>query len=399
MARISTLMQYRFGEQQIAGRQRELLSAQLQLSSGRRIATPSDDPLGAADASTIRSGLSRLVQYKDNQGHARFLLNQAETVVSKLGEAVVETQERLVAAGNGAYGDQERRALARDLQGLLDRIVGLANSQDGAGGYLFAGTRDGAAPFVQNGNLVAFRGDGTSQRLEVANDRLLQVKFSGDDLLLKIRPGNGSFVTAADAGNTGAASIDAGAVTSPAALSGSAYTIDFDGASYVVTRLADSAQTVVAPSASGPTTIELDGMRVTLNGTAAAGDRFTIAPAGYQSLFDTLGQAIAMLQTPLADAAARARFNSTYANVLASVEQAADHLRLKRAESGSALSELDGYEQVNEERSLEHEARRSTVEDLDYAQAASELTRRQTAFEAAIRSYSVVSKLSLFNYL
>jgi flagellar hook-associated protein 3 FlgL len=140
-------------------------------------------------------------------------------------------------------------------------------------------------------------------------------------------------------------------------------------------------------------------MRVTLTGQPASGDRFTLAPAGYQSLFDTVGQAIRMLQQPLTDAAALARFNSEFSGVMASVAHAADHLLLKRAETGSALAELDGHEQVNDDRSLEHQGRLSAVEDLDYAQAISELTRRQTSFEAAIQSYSLVSKLSLFNYL
>jgi flagellar hook-associated protein 3 FlgL len=399
MLRISTLMQYRNGETQIVNRQRELLGAQLKIASGRRIATPADDPLGAADATSIRSGLSRLEQFKDNQGHARFLLNQTESVVAQLGDAMTEVKEQLIAAGNGAYGDNERRAIARALQGVLDRMIGLANSDDGAGGYLFAGSREAAAPFVQNGSVVGFRGDSNLQRIEVANDRLLQVKFSGDDLLLKVRPGNGSFTTAADAGNTGAASIDPGAVGNPSALTGSAYTIDFDGANYVVTRASDSTQTVFAVAATGPTTIERDGLRVTLTGQPAAGDRFTIAPAGYQSLFDTVAQAISMLQQPLTDAAARARFATGLAGALASVEQASDHLLLKRAETGSALAELDGYEQVNDDRNLVQQGRLSGVEDLDYAQAISELTRRQTSFEAAIQSYSVVSKLSLFNYL
>lgn len=399
MLRVSTLMQYRSGEAQIVNRQRELLDAQLQVASGRRIATPAVDPLGAADATSIRTGLSRLQQFKSNQGHARFLLNQAESVTGKLGEAITEVHEKLIAAGNGAYGDVERQAIARHLQGVLDRIVGLANSDDGAGGYLFAGSREVAAPFVQSGSVVSFRGDGNLQRLEVANDRLLNVKFSGDDLLLKARAGNGSFTTAADAGNTGAASIDAGAVEDPAALTGSGYTIDFDGANFNVTRLSDSALTVIAPAAGGQTTIEVDGMRVVIGGVAAAGDRFTIAPAGYQSVFDTVAQAIAMLQQPLATAADRARFHTNLAGALASTAQAIDHILLKRAETGAALSELDGYELVNEDRSLEHEGRLSAVEDLDYAQAISELTRRQTSFEAAIKSYSMVSKLSLFDYL
>jgi flagellar hook-associated protein 3 FlgL len=320
-------------------------------------------------------------------------------VLGQVDDAMAEVQEKLVAAGNGAYSDGERLALASDLRGLLDRLVGLANSEDGAGGYLFAGSREATAPFSQSGSVVSFHGDSNTQRIEVANDRLMQVKYAGEDLLLRIRPGNGSFVTAADAGNTGAATIDPGVVDNPSALTGSSYTIDFDGTNYVVTRLSDAVQTVVAPATAGPTTISVDGMRLTLTGTPATGDQFTVDPAGYRSLFDTLAQAIVMLKQPLTDDARRAKFQTQYSGTLASVEQAADHLRLKRAEAGAALAALDGYEQVNEGRSLEHEGRLSEVEDLDYARAATELARRQAAFDAAIRSYSTVSKLSLFNFL
>lgn len=400
MMRISTLMQYRSGEQNIVNRQRELLLSQAQVASGRRISSPQDDPLGAADASAFRTSLARLAQFKDNQGHAQFLLNQGEAAVAQVADALADIQEKLVAAGNGAYGDDERRAIAGELRGLFNRLAGLANSSDGAGGYLFAGSRESGAPFSQNGVAVSFNGDEVLQRLEVANDRLMQVKFSGDELFLKLRPGNGTFVTTAASGNAGSASIDAGTVLDPAALTGSAYRIDFDGSNFVVTRALDGVTRSFAPASGGMTAIALDGLQVTLSGTPSAGDRFDIAPAGYQSMFDTVAQAIAVLETPVGTSvAARAQFQSRLMQAQASLSLAHDHLLLKRAAIGTGLAELEAYQSLNEDRTHEFQGRLSDVEDLDYPKAISELTRRQTSFEAAIRSYSTVSKLSLFNYL
>jgi flagellar hook-associated protein 3 FlgL len=99
------------------------------------------------------------------------------------------------------------------------------------------------------------------------------------------------------------------------------------------------------------------------------------------------------------NAADEARFRSVLGGLQASIGQALDHLLVKRAEVGSALAELDGYERLNDDRQLEYRGRLSAIEDLDLAAGVAELTRRQITAEAAIRSYSTISKLSLFDYL
>jgi flagellar hook-associated protein 3 len=398
MQRISTLMQFAAAEQAISARQRELLEAQRSISSGRRIAVPSDDPIGAATGVALRSGLAQLDQFKANQSHARFLLNQSENAVAQVADAVLDARDRLLAAANGSLGDNDRLMLARDLEGVLARMVALANSADGIGGFLFAGASEGAPPFAFAGAVVSYSGDGIAQRLEVDRGRLLTTKFTGDDVFLKIRAGNGTFVTAANSANAGSGWIDAGRVTDPSALTGSDYEIEYNGTQYVVTRASDSEQFVFAPG-SGSTTLQFDGLRVTISGAPATGDRFEVQPAGYRSIFDTMSQAIAALKTSTANAADRARALSLVGGALASIDQAHDHFLLKRAEIGASLAELDGHAQLNETRNLELQGRRSDVEDVDYGQAVTLLARRQASFEAAIKSYSMVSRLSLFDYL
>jgi flagellar hook-associated protein 3 FlgL len=399
MLRISTYMQYQAGEQAISARQRELLEAQMRVSSGKRISVPSDDPLGAATGAALRTGLSQLDQFRGNQSHAQYLLNQSESAVAQFTDALQEAKDKLLAAANGTVGDEQRLMYARDIEGILARMVGLANSADGVGGYLFAGAREAAAPFGQSGNAVTFSGDENVQHIEVSNNRYIQAKLTGDDVFLKLRPGNGTFTTAAAATNTGAGRIDAGGVIDPSQITGSDYTIDFNGAQFVVTRASDNVQFTFAQASTGATSLQFDGMRVSISGTPAGGDRFTITPAGYQSVFDTMALAIAALKTPAPDAAARARIDTMLGGAGASVDQAVDHLLLKRAEIGSSLAELDGYQKLNEDRGLEYQGRLSDIEDVDYARAITELTRRQSTFEAAIKSYSSMSKLSLFDYL
>lgn len=400
--RVSTYVMYRNGERSIVDRQSELLTTQAKIASGKRINSPSDDPIGAADVTSIRASIAQFEQFKENQGHGRYLLNLGESALEQFTLAVQDVKEKLVAAGNGAYGNEQRQMIAQELEGILGRMVGLANSSDGAGGFLFAGARENVVPFAQSGTNVSFRGDEILQQLEVSKDRFQQVKISGDASFMKMRPGNGSFTTAAPSTNTGNASIDPGSVTNPSLLTGSAYRIDFAVAAgvttYSVVRASDSA-VVANGNYASPTTVTFDGISVTVEGTPANADRFNVAPAGYQSVFDMMSAAIATLRQPVTGAAGQARLTTGLGSALASIDQALDHLSLKRADIGTALAELDAYESLNDDRTLQYQTRQSAVEDLDYASAASELARNQASFDAAIRSYSTISKLSLFDYL
>jgi flagellar hook-associated protein 3 FlgL len=406
MLRLSTYQQFRASEQNIANRQRELFATQQQVSSGKRIDGPADDPAGAADAASIRSSLARFEQFKSNQDHASYLLGLGESVLKSVVDGMQDAQEKLVAAGNGALGDSERKMLATELEGVLGRLVGLANSSDGAGGYLFAGTAPSAAPFTQSGNSVSYAGDQTAQRLEIAQGRLQQVKVPGDAIFNRMRAGNGEFTTAVGATNTGGAWIDAGSVIDPSATQDRPYavnfTVDASGPRFAVVRTnADATTTIVASgNYTSPAAIQFDGVRVNITGTPANGDSFSLQPAGSQSMFDSLAQAIDALRQPAGtDGVSRAQLRTALAGTQASMTGALDHVLIKQAEMGAGLQELQAYGDLNEDRSIEYQSRLSSVEDLDYAKATAELARQQIGYQAALQSYSMVSKMSLFDFL
>jgi flagellar hook-associated protein 3 FlgL len=72
---------------------------------------------------------------------------------------------------------------------------------------------------------------------------------------------------------------------------------------------------------------------------------------------------------------------------------------LKQAEVGDQLQQLSSYSTLNSDRTLQANSALSSIQDLDYAKAASLMAQQQTTYQAALQSYSAVSKLSLFNYL
>jgi flagellar hook-associated protein 3 FlgL len=403
MIRISTESMYQNGTAAISSAQTQLMTTELQLSSGRQINTPSDNPVGAANAASLASAISQLDQYGSNQGQAQLQLSMADSTMTSVTSLVQDAQSKLVQAGDASYSDTQRAALALGLQGDLTQLVGLANTSDGQGGYLFSGSEQSAPPFAQVGNAVSYGGNSTLQSLQVSQNRQLQVKFSGDDVFQKIRQGNGSFVTAAKSTNAGTGVIDAGAVSNPSLLTGDNYTISFavaGGSTTYQVQNTTTGTTTTSGTFTSPTTLNFDGQQVTLSGAPASGDSFTVAPAQYQSIFTTLANAIAALQQPATGSpSATAQLQTSLTAALASTGQAMDHLTLKQAEVGTQMQQLASFTSLNSDRTLQASSAKSAIVDLDYAKAASHMAQQQTIYQAALQSYSAVSKLSLFNYL
>ncbi len=112
------------------------------------------------------------------------------------------------------------------------------------------------------------------------------------------------------------------------------------------------------------------------------------AGTGYQDVFTSLN----ILATDL-------EANTPNSSSITDIDNAIDNILGTQARIGSRLNTIDREEQVNASYSLQLETTRSSVRDLDVAQAASDLSRQTAVLEAAQLSFVRIQGLSLFNYL
>lgn len=274
----------------------------------------------------------------------------------------------------------------------------IANRGDGAGGYLFAGQGAGAPPFVDGAQGVVFRG--TPGEMGAAGAGL-PLSVDGRATWMHSMSGNGVFVTAPAEGNGNAAWIDAGRVTDPAALTGSAYTIEFsvDGNGVAQWQVVPPPTTGEAgPRAYVPgQAIEFDGLAVRIQGQPAEGDRFEITPSQRElTLFDALDRAIAGLS---ASGRSAAQVTQTVQNGLRDVDSALGTLVTMRSRLGGVLEQADGLDERLASDRTAAQAARAAADDVDLAEAVSEFQMRQTGYDAALRAYSMMQRLSLFDYI
>lgn len=141
------------------------------------------------------------------------------------------------------------------------------------------------------------------------------------------------------------------------------------------------------------------GASVTITGTPASGDAFSVKASSTQSVFKTLANLIGALEATNTSGASAAQYANEIGFALTNLDQANDNILSVRAMIGSRMTELESLDNVNQDLSLQYQQTLSNLQDLDYAKAISDLTRKQTELEAAQQSFVRVSQLSLFNYL
>jgi flagellar hook-associated protein 3 FlgL len=377
-------------------RQADLRDAQERLASGKRVARASDDPGAAARAERALAAATRSDASQRALDASRNAMTLAEGALSDAGELLQQVRETLVAAGNASYSDAERKALAERLVALRQQLFSVANRGDGAGGYLFAGQGAGQAPFIDTAAGTQYRG--VTGESVVATDETLPLALDGEAAWLRASTGNGVFETRVAAGTT--AWIDAGHVTDPSQLTGATYRIEFSGsgaaATYSILRDGNPTAAVNVPFVSGQA-IEIDGMSLRISGAPAAADAFEAVPAAPSlDVFATLDRTIAELRT--ADRTS-AQVTQTMQSGIRDIDQSMTALQSLRARVGETLNMTDTVEGRIASAKLAAKTERSAAEDLDLVQAISDFQGQQTGYDAALKTYSMVQRLSLFQYL
>lgn len=178
--RISTNTMFQSGINRITDLQSQQNNLQAQISTGKRIATPSDDPVAAARVLEISDTRKINESYANVRSTARTKLETMESSLTNITNLLVAAQSTLVSAGNGGYSNLERGFVATELQGTLDALVGMANTKDANGNYLYAGFRSDTQPFVPNATGASYVGDSNMQMLKVDAQRQIAVSASGD---------------------------------------------------------------------------------------------------------------------------------------------------------------------------------------------------------------------------
>jgi flagellar hook-associated protein 3 FlgL len=440
----------------LQGRQTSLANLQENLTSGKKITTPSDDPTGAAQAERAMNRIARIATDQRALEAQRNAIAEAEGTLGDITNALQNFRELVVSAGNGTHTAAERTTIAVQLQGLRDQVLSLANTKDSNGMPLFAALGSALTPFVGPQSVapdytfnglpgqaasspyaIPFTLDGESAfmnqpardgvfNITVGNgaanpipaDRALitnnitttsTATVAATAALANAAPGapdyptyTVTFSTSAVPAAPGMTSIDYTITENPPVTPGF-----FAGPTNLQTKIGETATIVIADT-SNPAVAGIPGMTFTLTGTPPVTDKNTVAtPVGSPANGDTITitpkrSVFSVLDTAITDIGSASNKNAAtqaVAQALNNIDISMARVSAVRGQAGDLLGRADRITVTNDKRNVEQEANRSRAEDLDMIKGVSDFQNQQTGYQAALQSYAQVQKLSLFNYI
>ena len=399
--RVSSVQIFQQGISAILMQQQKLSETEQQLATGRRILTPSDDPVAAVQVMGITEDLERVDQYQRNANLAMGQLAQEETALADTGNLLQRVRELVLQANNATQTPETRSAIATEIEARIDELLGLANTRDASGEYIFGGYQSLSQPFSRQGGTVTYAGDDGQRFLQVGSGVQVAVRDSGADVFMSVPSGNGSFSLQPAPGNSGTA------VISSSARNGSFisdnYPISFaqltpaDPVTYQVTNSAAAVVGSGVYAAGEP--IDFAGARVEFTGVPGDGDSFGVEPSVGRSLFGTLESIVGALQGSGTTPAEVAAVNNAMTLALNDLDQSLGRVLEVRSGVGVRLQQVQNQLDINDSFNLQLSETLSGIQDLDYAEAISRFNLELTALQAAQQSYVKMQGLSLFNYL
>ncbi len=402
--RLSTPQMFRQGTNAILDAQLRIGRTSLQVSTGKRILSPADDPSGAVQSLEVSNALAINGQFTRNADLARQKLSYEETVMQSIQDNIQRVRELIIQGNNDSQTPETRRHIAAELRQRYDELLQLANSRDANGEYIFAGYQSDTQPFVRSpSGVVNYAGDDRQRFVQISPVRQVAVGDSGQEVFLDIPNGNGTFVTGTVAGNTGSGSITTGTVVDLATWQATTAPTD----SYTISFTAPDTFVITGTNGynSGPLAyqsgadIQFQGISVRIDGQPATGDSFTVAPSSPESLFETYRLAISTLEQGGGNPTASAVLHTDLGRVLEQLDQGQLRMNDIRARIGARLNALDTQADINSGLDLQLRTVQSAIQDLDYAEAISRFQQQMTGLQAAQQTFIKIQGLSLFNFI
>ena len=410
--RISTSWMYQQQLNTMLDQQSALAQTQNQISTGYAINVASDNPTGAAQVVELSHILAQNTQYASNINAANTRLSTESTTLTTVNNLLSSVNDIALGGINGAMSSADLNNMATQLTQYRDQLVQLANTTDGNGQALFAGTSTTTTPFVSNSSsgAVTYAGNDQQSFTAIGSGLQLASSDSGSAIFMNLAAGNGSFVASASSANTGTLVVGSNSVTDTAAWNAATAagpindTITFGAnGSYSVT---DAAGNPVTDSSGNPVTgtytdggsISFNGITINMSGTPNSGDTVKLqsdTAANTQDVFTTLNNMIAALQSGGSSTA----ITNTLNRQLESLNQAMNAVSTAQVSVGSRIDTLQQQGGNYSDLNLTYKSALSDVQNVDMATAISNLSLQSTALQASQQVFAKIQGTSLFDYL
>ncbi len=428
--RISTVWSQQSSLNSILQQQVNINDTQSQLSSGKRLLQPSDDPVSASRILAFKDEINQTNQYQRNIDTARERNIIQESSIESAENILFRARELTIQAATDTLNNDDRLTIKHEIDQLLDNLLGIANTQNANGEYIFSGYLSNTKPFEFDTQLDAYEYLGGEQQrlIQISPERRIADGEPGYNLFQEIQSTSqeasvadgkrsifNTLSTLSDAlanqfSDPQASIQGSNFIETPVDLTGSSFDIVSELGTTISVSLTGTFNSIdeIKDAINATTGLSSAGIEAQSNGnylefvSLTTGASSTIAISNIAGSFGTVtgfsngdnGSSIALTTNDTGELL----FTMTD-EILTDLDNALDSFLQARTAIGSRLKTMDNQEIQNEKFILDLQTTLSNIEDLDYAEAIIRFNTQDIALQAAQQSFTRVQNLSLFNFL
>lgn len=383
--------------------QNDVSKSREQIASGKSLVRPSDDTSKLRSIEILKSQQLKVESYKNSMSDLTDRFRLEEGVIQSASDILIRLKDLAIQAANDSMSASDRDIVAKEVDGLRDELLSIANTRDVEGNFIFAGSKTDSQPFRIDGESGEVRYDGDNRRLfsPVSDSRSLQVNVDGTQIFLPVsrvttefdlsgieKPGDYNF-------RIGDSVLEFNVRDG---LSGAQIEASIEEA---LQRSSIDGQVSVTVSGGKPS------VQLTLTGQAG------IALSGIEVTQDNAGSVPLNASVKQSNAVGVDFFKmiSDFSSALSTdtrsnIDRAISELSFAQqkisgflGEVGSKLNTLERQKDINADLGLRLDQMLSSEEDLDYAKAVTQFNAELVRLEATQASFAKVAQLSLFQFI
>lgn len=406
--RISTNQIYNQNLRAILDNQSALSETQMQLATGKKLTKPSDDPVGAAKVIRITEELDKITQFKRNNDLLQNSLEQQDTVLTSIKTALNRARVLTVQSGSGVVGVAERQAIASEISQIRDEVFDLMNTQNASGEFIFAGYQSQEPAFSFNygatGAQYTFQGDTGTNEVKISDSVAIQSTSSGQEIFENVLArkrfslDSSSGMTANSIDVTKQASFDLFHNTyyDPVNPANNQFEMRVNGTNELEVIQVGTGTIIDTLPFVSDAAFEYEGLELNLTGTPGQSITISLDPPVKRNAAETLNQFVRSLtDATISDG----DFAQALSDTLVGIDNAANKIALESSSLGARMNVAEQINTANLDIEIANKTARSSIQDLDYAEATTRFSLQETAFNAALATFPKVTNLSLFQYI
>jgi flagellar hook-associated protein 3 FlgL len=389
----------------LAQQESYLNTLQQEVSTGESVTTSAQNPTAFETATLGTDQINALTSETSTQASITSQLGSVSNTYQSVSTLLDSVQSVIEQALNATTSTSNMSALATEVTSSMQELVGLGNATGGNGSYLFSGSRGSIAPFQTNssGNIV-YMGDGGQSLAAISPDTTAATLANGESFMSGLT-GSGFGSASAATANTGSGLLVSQGVTNPAAASafqsgGAAITLSFaEGTSGMTYTATQGGTTLSTGAVTSGMSISLGGSDYKLSGTPAAGDSFTVAPSQPQSAFALLQSVAATLGSAGSSSASSAQTDQQLNEDLGTLLGYQQSVLTSQAQTGVTLQAVTAAGTSDAAAETSASTLVQAAVGVNMPAAITALDDTLASVQAAMKAFSSVESLSLFNYL